>query len=307
MMARYTCAAILAGFFAVWGNYTFVEESQLQVGDDMHSYLYPMGFTVLYLISLPVLRRVVDQFVAVDMKLLLRESMILYNAAQVVLNGWMVYRFLDALILRGHPFVGAVNATASGASFAVWVHYCDKYLEFLDTYFMVLRGKMDQVSFLHVYHHFTIAWAWWLGIWFWPHGDCYFGALLNSLIHVIMYSYYTMSLMGIACPWKKYLTMAQLLQFTGVVVYSVASFCSLPKNTDWKHTSALACQCGEMISLFLLFLHFYRKSYNKKKASAAEKKALAKTAAQAAEETVSALVRTGESSESDTASESESE
>jgi hypothetical protein len=27
----------------------------------------------------------------------------------------------------------------------VWVHYCDKYLEFLDTFFMVLRGKMDQV------------------------------------------------------------------------------------------------------------------------------------------------------------------
>ena len=36
-------------------------------------------------------------------------------------------------------------AVESGSSYAVWVHYCDKYLEFFDTYFMVLRGKLDQV------------------------------------------------------------------------------------------------------------------------------------------------------------------
>lgn len=268
MLARYTCASILIGIFAIWGKYTFVEESELRVGDAMHGYLYPMGFTAFYLVSLPLLRRLVDNFVTVDMKLLLTESMIIYNAAQVLLNGWMVYRFLDAVIRRGHPFVGAVNAGATGASYAVWVHYCDKYLEFLDTYFMVLRGKMDQVSFLHVYHHFTIAWAWWLGIWFWPQGDCYFGALLNSLIHVMMYSYYTMTLMRMSCPWKKYLTMAQLAQFTTVVIYSAVSFYVLPSDTAWKHYAALACQCGEMISLFLLFLHFYRKKYNKGKKNA---------------------------------------
>jgi len=37
------------------------------------------------------------------------------------------------------------------ASYAVWVHYCDKYLEFFDTYFMVLRGKMDQVRLFCLY------------------------------------------------------------------------------------------------------------------------------------------------------------
>merc|ERR1712087_1062039 len=149
--------------------------------------------------------------------------MVIYNGGRVLLNGWMVYRMVYAVLFRGHPFIGDINTVNTGATFAVWVHYCDKYLEFLDTYFMVLRGKMDQVSFLHVYHHFTIAWAWWIGIWFWPVGDCYFGALLNSLIHVMMYSYYTMSLMRISCPWKKYLTMGQLIQFSTVVVYSMVS------------------------------------------------------------------------------------
>lgn len=49
-----------------------------------------------------------------------------------------------------------------GLGFFVWLHYYNKYLEFFDTIFMVLRKKGDQLSFLHVYHHLTIAWAWWI-------------------------------------------------------------------------------------------------------------------------------------------------
>lgn len=69
-----------------------------------------------------------------------------YNAGQVLLNLWMVYRILDALFFRAHPFICApVDLVDTGATYAVWVHYCDKYLEFFDTFFMVLRGRMDQV------------------------------------------------------------------------------------------------------------------------------------------------------------------
>jgi hypothetical protein len=99
----------------------------------------------------------------------------------------------------------------------------------------------------------------------WPGGDAYFGALLNSWIHVMMYSYYTLSLLKIRCPWKKYLTMAQLTQFTTVLVYSGFSIRFLPEDGNWRHFTALAIQDAEMISLFLLFLHFYKKAYSKKK------------------------------------------
>ena len=155
LLARYTCASILVGIFAVWGKYTFVEESELQVGPELHSYKVPLGFTAFYLVSLPLLRALVDRFTTVDMKVLLKESMILYNAGQVVLNAWMVYRMVDAVMFRGHPFVGAFSAGQTGATYAVWVHYCDKYLEFLDTYFMVLRGKMDQVRCMDGFGCFT--------------------------------------------------------------------------------------------------------------------------------------------------------
>ena len=72
--------------------------------------------------------------------------------------------------------------------------------------------------------------------------------------------------------------MAQLAQFTTVVIYSMVSLCVLPAGTHWKHYTALTCQCGEMISLFVLFMHFYNKKYskaagtNKGKQTAASKK-----------------------------------
>ena len=72
--------------------------------------------------------------------------MLLYNISQVAINGWMVWRFVDAVLNKQHPFIGDIYSTSAGASYAIWVHYCDKYLEFFDTYFMVLRGRMDQVS-----------------------------------------------------------------------------------------------------------------------------------------------------------------
>jgi len=206
-----------------------------------------------------------------DVRAYLKESMVLYNVSQVALNGWMVYRFVDAVVTRGHPFVGNISSEGAGTGFVIWVHYCDKYLEFFDTYFMVMRGRMDQVSFLHVYHHFSITWAWYIAINLYPGGDSYFGALLNSFIHVLMYSYYALALLKIACPWKRFLTQAQLLQFTTVVIYSGFSMAMWPKDEwEWKHVLCIGIQVWEMGSLFVLFYFFYRRSYGNAKSSASK-------------------------------------
>lgn len=263
LMARYTCAAILVGIMGIWGKLTFVPETETPSVDvPLHSYRTPLSLTVGYLISLPILHLFTQRVLAkhFDLKALLFESMVLYNVAQVFLNGWMVYRFLDSLINRGHPFVGDISTVSTGTAYVVWVHYCDKYLEFFDTYFMVLRGKLDQVSFLHVYHHTTIAWAWWAGFYLFPGGDSYFGALLNSWIHVMMYSYYALSLLKIRCPWKRFLTQAQLLQFASVIIYSYFSMTSWPvQERNKKHYLCIFIQIWEMASLFVLFFIFYKK------------------------------------------------
>lgn len=103
----------------------------------------------------------------------------------------------------------------------------------------------------------------------WPGGDAYFGALLNSWIHVMMYSYYTLSLLKIRCPWKKYLTMSQLLQFCTVVVYTLAVSVMHHRagTIASEHYLCLGVQIFEMTSLFFLFMHFFSKTYKKSKAA----------------------------------------
>ena len=146
--------------------------------------------------------------------------------------------------------------------------------------------KFFQVSFLHVYHHVSIAWAWWFALYSWPGGDNYFGALLNSWIHAMMYSYYTLSLLKISCPWKRYLTQCQLLQFCTVVGYTI--FCAYINyqkgQLDFPCQACIFVQSFEMISLFFLFMHFYNKAYKNKKGS---KKAAREEAADTVPEQVS--------------------
>ncbi len=148
LVARYTCAGICCAIFAAWWKFAFVQESETPgVQVPMHSYRTTLALTIGYLVSLPILKNLVQRYCAsTDMKVLLKESMILYNVSQIILNGWMVWRFIDAVLNKGHPFIGDLHTTATGTSYAVWIHYCDKYLEFFDTYFMVLRGRMDQAS-----------------------------------------------------------------------------------------------------------------------------------------------------------------
>lgn len=149
LAARYTCLSILMGVFAIWGKLTFVDESQIPGAQaKLHHWSLTLGLTTFYLLSLPLLRMFSTRYLdnKINVKVLLCESMVFYNAAQVVLNLWMVCRILHALVIRGHPFIsGPFDLVETGATYAVWVHYCDKYLEFFDTYFMVLRGRMDQV------------------------------------------------------------------------------------------------------------------------------------------------------------------
>lgn len=149
-IARYVALSVTVGTFSVWHKLTFVNEEEGVPGLDfpLHSIKFPLGMIAGYLISLPVMNYFVSKYLAprYDMKALLFESMVFYNVAQVCMNVWMVWRFVNAVVNRGHPFIGNTEYAAGGTTFAIWVHYTNKYLEFLDTYFMVLRGKMDQVS-----------------------------------------------------------------------------------------------------------------------------------------------------------------
>lgn len=189
--------------------------------------------------------------------------MLVYNVYQTLFNVYVCYLFVSEIKTNNFKVWGETcrwnDTRAFGVALGVWLHYNNKYLELLDTVWMILRKKEKQVSFLHVYHHVLLVWAWWMVCWTINQAPCvdmYFGALCNSFIHVVMYSYYAMALMGVAVPWKKYITQLQLLQF--MVVFCHAVYVLL-------YTKCLKIlpysQMFVMANMLVLFGNFYMKSY----------------------------------------------
>ncbi|XP_052067035.1 elongation of very long chain fatty acids protein 4-like isoform X2 [Mytilus californianus] len=151
---------------------------------------------------------------------------------------------------------------------ALWWFYFSKCLEMLDTIFFVLRKKNNQVSFLHVYHHASMFPLWWIGVKWVAGGQSFFGAMINSFIHVVMYGYYGLSALGPHMQkylwWKRYLTMMQLIQFVVGITHAAQSLfmqCEFPMWMQW----ALVFYAFTILCLFLNFyFHAYIKSVRRK-------------------------------------------
>ena len=84
----------------------------------------------------------------------------------------------------------AYDVKEVGMARGIYIFYISKLYEYFDTYIMLLKGNLNQVSFLHVYHHLSISMIWWAIAYSAPGGDAWYSAALNSLVHVAMYTYY---------------------------------------------------------------------------------------------------------------------
>lgn len=84
--------------------------------------------------------------------------MIIYNVVMVIYSAFMVIEILQLLWLAGYG-LGCVEFDRSDNEIqrrfvrVGYLFYFSKFLELLDTLFFLLRGKFDQVTFLHVFHH----------------------------------------------------------------------------------------------------------------------------------------------------------
>lgn len=98
---------------------------------------------------------------------------------------------------------------------------------------------------------------------------------INLLVHVIMYSYYFLTTLKIKCPWKRAVTSMQIMQFIidlaivyfGAYHYFVgAHHLPLPAyGTCAGNDHAAASGVVVLSSYLVLFVMFYRKTYNKKR------------------------------------------
>jgi elongation of very long chain fatty acids protein 4 len=223
---------------------------------------------LIYLGAVLFLRKIMEFLPSFKDWTLMKVIQIFHNMFLVGLSVYMSVEIVRQATLRGYNlWFNGVESSKAGWPMAkiIWVFYISKIYEFGDTIIMLLRKNFQQVSFLHVYHHFTIFFIWWLVTFLAPGGDSYFSAALNSLVHVIMYAYYLCTSLSLPFPFKYYITYFQMAQF--MLNFMQAGY-------DWyfgipKYPKVL-CQLllFYMVSLLVLFANFLIQS----KASARTRK-----------------------------------
>uniref|UniRef100_A0A3P8S2C0 Elongation of very long chain fatty acids protein n=1 Tax=Amphiprion percula TaxID=161767 RepID=A0A3P8S2C0_AMPPE len=189
----------------------------------------------------------------------LKGVLILYNFSVVALSLHMCYEFVMSGWGTGYSFAMRVTTC--------WLYYFSKFIEMLDTIFFVLRKKNSQVTFLHVYHHSIMPFTWWFGVRFAPGGLGTFHALLNCVVHVIMYTYYGLTAMGPKYQkylwWKKYLTTIQLIQFVMVTSHICQYF--FIKDCPYQFPIFVYIIGLYGLIFLFLFLNFWYHAYTKGK------------------------------------------
>ncbi|XP_064606299.1 very long chain fatty acid elongase 4-like [Liolophura sinensis] len=189
-----------------------------------------------------------------------------YNFFCVGLSAYMFYEFVVTSVMSGYSYICqpvdySQSPLALRMASVCWWFFFSKVIELLDTAFFILRKKTEQISFLHVYHHCTMIMNWWLGVKYVAGGQSFFVAMLNSFVHIIMYTYYGCAAIGPHMQkylwWKRYLTRLQLLQFILFVVHTTTN---LLVECDYPQGYNIAVFIYA-ISLIILFGNFYYKSY----------------------------------------------
>lgn len=199
----------------------------------------------------------------------LRILMAIYNFALVLVNGFFVWAFVrHGYIAKGYKVIGQSNdySTDPATMYIVrltWWYYVLRLFEFLDTVFFVMRKKYAQVTPLHVFHHVVVAWNMWMNLSFGGQGQTMFVTVVNSCVHVVMYTYYFLSALGPAFQrfiwWKRYLTQLQLAQFVTVCMHSM-SYLFYKEGSIPGFTLIMV---SEAVVFLVWFLSFYSNAYRK--------------------------------------------
>ncbi|KAE8597940.1 hypothetical protein XENTR_v10016649 [Xenopus tropicalis] len=229
----------------------------------LDSYLPTLFLTLLYFLSIWLGTKYMQNRPAFS----LRGHLIVYNLVVTLLSLYMLIELILSTWEGGYNLQCQNLDSAGKADVRVakvlWWYYFSKAIEFMDTIFFVLRKKNSQITFLHVYHHASMFNIWWCVLNWIPCGQSFFGPTLNSFIHVLMYSYYGLSVipsMHKYLWWKRYLTQAQLVQFLLTITHTLSAAvkpCGFPFG-------CLMFQASYMATLVILFVNFYLKTYKKR-------------------------------------------
>ncbi|XP_035212846.1 elongation of very long chain fatty acids protein 7-like [Stegodyphus dumicola] len=155
----------------------------------------------------------------------LRSVMIVYNFSIVCVYIYCLYGLIhvltttDAIKYVCSPFDLKNNPDhfTYKAATLCWIICIVKYAEFADTVFFVLRKKNNLITNLHVIHHASLPIIGWIFLRTERNAFQVVPGVINSFVHVIMYTYYGLAAIGPEVQkhlwWKKHLTKLQMVSF----------------------------------------------------------------------------------------------
>ncbi|XP_022230748.2 elongation of very long chain fatty acids protein F [Drosophila obscura] len=201
----------------------------------------------------------------------LKTVMQVYNAVQVVANTIVfLYGLTNTYLQPGfswtcQPFDKTdTSPRMMHVLCATYVYYMLKYLDLLDTVFIVLRKKNSQVSFLHVYHHAGMVFGVSIYMTFLGGSHATMLGIINLLVHSVMYAYYYASSLGALRHilwWKQRITQLQLAQFG----YLTLHFLLVIVRNPCRFPPFIAfIGFIQNIFMFFMFFDFYYKTYIRK-------------------------------------------
>ncbi|KAL9121343.1 MAG: hypothetical protein Q9187_002095 [Circinaria calcarea] len=158
-----------------------------------------------------------------------------YNSSK---SAWGVTN-KDIKLLNGSPDNTDVGRIWNeGLAYYGWLFYLSKFYEVMDTLIVLVKGKKS--SILQTYHHAGAMMCVWAGIRYMSPPIWLF-VFINSGIHALMYTYYTLSALSVPIPVivKRTLTTLQIVQFVVGASYAAAHLFvaySIPVNTPYLFT-----------------------------------------------------------------------
>jgi len=214
-----------------------------------------IGISVFYLVLVYFLRRYMEDRDAIKVP---TGFLVLYNSIQVALSLYMTYGLLGDKLQQFPNVFGLNSEYTRYYEYFMFVHYCSKLLDFVDTVLILIRKNFKQLTFLHVYHHCSILVIWGILLHYnVGNGTATFGAGLNSLIHTIMYSHYLVSSLKIPNPFKQLVTISQMVQFVICLTHSIVAM--IVEKTPLINYAWI--QLVYQSSMLILFGNFFYNTY----------------------------------------------
>ncbi|KAH9421047.1 hypothetical protein DERP_001488 [Dermatophagoides pteronyssinus] len=198
-----------------------------------------------------------------DLKIII----VIYNSIMVISNAtffFMLLNYVDGRLFFDFKYPDRNDRSPKTMTmlWLAWFGYLSRFFDMFDTIFFALRKKYNQITFLHVYHHMIVPFLGWFSFKLNPIIPIIMMfAAFNTVIHVIMYSYYALAAFGPKMQkylwWKKYITQLQLLQFLICGLYGIILYF---RQTGYPMTWFVIA-VGQNPIFFYMFYDFYRRSY----------------------------------------------